>query len=120
MNTPIIEEVRARIAAERDVQRVLEIAPDDKRFRYLVQTPFDTWPRYVIGTTDAALSDVRIEFRCGEECFAREKWNAFVSGAAALGGEVRPGLDRTPALDTPSLPGDPVPLPDWYDGGRGL
>jgi hypothetical protein len=72
MNTPL----RDLIAAEPDVRAVLELEPiagtDD--WRYLIETPFATFPRYAIGRTDATLSRVRITHRCGHIDTAREAW----------------------------------------------
>jgi len=62
------------IEAEQDVRRVLKVAAQGQRYRYLIETPFQTWPRFVIGTTDADLADVRIEYRCGAEWSALEEW----------------------------------------------
>ena len=74
MSTPI-EVVRALIAAESDVKRVLEIVQVGERFRYLIETPFATYPKFVIGSTDAELNDVRLQFKCGLECNARREWD---------------------------------------------
>jgi hypothetical protein len=76
-NTQADEEraLREQIGRESDVRRVLELTPiGGGRFRYLIETPFATFPRFVIGTTDAENEDVRIELKCGAEWNARQQW----------------------------------------------
>ncbi|MEA3211282.1 MAG: hypothetical protein QOE70_4339 [Chthoniobacter sp.] len=64
-----------RLEREPDVLQVIEMQPlDGGRFRYLIKTPFDTFPRFVIGTTDATLADVRIRAKCGAEWNAKRLW----------------------------------------------
>lgn len=72
MNTPLCD----LIAAEPDVRAVLELEPiaGTADWRYLIETPFATFPRYVIGRTDATMSDVRITHRCGHIATARIEW----------------------------------------------
>ena len=72
MNTPL----RDLIAAEPDVRAVLELKPiaGTTDWRYLIETTFGTFPRFVIGRTDATLSDVRITHRCGHIATARIEW----------------------------------------------
>ena len=67
--------VRDNIKFEPDVHRLLDLQPDDGRWRYLIQTPFITWPKFVIGTTDDANEEVKILFRCGSEWSARGEWD---------------------------------------------
>jgi hypothetical protein len=71
-----IDQLRERIEREDDVKQVLRLEPHGARFRYLIETPFETFPKFVIGTTDAENSDVRIEHRCGLLSTAMEQWNA--------------------------------------------
>jgi len=71
----LIGELRAVIEREEDVKRVVELeAIAGGRFRYMIETPFETFPKFVIGTTDAEFADVRLEHRCGAEWNAREIW----------------------------------------------
>ena len=74
MNTSLL----ALIAAEPDVRAVLELEPvaGTGDWLYLIETPFDSFPRYVIGRTDAAMKDVRIQHRCGHIDTARAAWSA--------------------------------------------
>jgi hypothetical protein len=72
------------IAAEPDVQRVVRLARiAGGRFRYLIETPFATFPKFVIGTTDAQLEDVRREVKCGAPWNAESIWAQKESGVAA-------------------------------------
>jgi hypothetical protein len=74
MNT--IDKLRALIEAEPDVKRVLELQPlADGRYRYLIETPFETFPRFVIGDCDASGNAVHHRVKCGREQSARDLWN---------------------------------------------
>jgi len=68
--------LRGLIAAEPDVRAVLKLKPiaGTEDWRYLIETPFATFPKYVIGRTDATMSDVRITHRCGHIETARNEW----------------------------------------------
>ena len=68
-------QVAQLIAREGDVKRVVEceeIAPG--KYRYLIETPFRTFPKFVIGQTNSDLTDVRIRLSCGAEWNAVEQW----------------------------------------------
>ncbi|HSI08799.1 MAG TPA: hypothetical protein VK985_09410 [Rariglobus sp.] len=75
MSTEIIDALRNRMECEEDILRVVNLVPYGDRFRYLIETPFKTFPRFVIGTTDAAFDDVRLELRCGLLTTAERYWN---------------------------------------------
>jgi len=64
MSTEILNALKVRMEGEVDIKRVVRLVPCGDRFRYLIETPFQTFPKFVIGTTDAAFDDVRREFRC--------------------------------------------------------
>lgn len=70
--------LRELIAAEPDVRAVLELEPvgGTNDWLYLIETPFDSFPRYVIGRTDASMKNVRIVSLCGHLCTARATWTA--------------------------------------------
>ena len=69
------EQLAARICLEGDVRRLLELRPlPDGRWAYWIETPFESFPRYVIGSTDAQMTAVRIEFKCGQAWSARQAW----------------------------------------------
>jgi hypothetical protein len=72
MNTPL----RDLIAAEPDVRAVLKLESiaGTEEWRYLIETPFSTFPRYVIGRTNTTMSDVSITHRCGHIETARNEW----------------------------------------------
>jgi|688.fasta_scaffold2742307_1 hypothetical protein len=63
------------IESETDVKRVmaLEALPcaadggDIQRWLYLIETPFMTFPKYALGTTNAGNNDVRILMTCSAE-----------------------------------------------------
>lgn len=78
------ENVKRLLEREPDVKRVLEVNPVGDRFRYLIETHFATFPRFVIGITDAAFEHVRIEFRCGQEYSARRHWSILELQGAGL------------------------------------
>ena len=63
------------IEGQPDVKRVVKLEPAGERYRYLIETPFATFPRFVIGTTDADLADVRIEGKCGTDWGAEQMWD---------------------------------------------
>ena len=70
---PDMERLRALISNESDVKRIVELVPlADGRFGYLVETPFESFPKFVVGTTDADNEEVCIGLRCGAEWSARE------------------------------------------------
>lgn len=70
-----LERLSERLAGEDDVKRVVKLVPDTPgRFLYLIETPFATFPKFVIGTTDATFDDVRLEVRCGAEWNALKHW----------------------------------------------
>ncbi len=71
------DEVSRRIGAEPDVREVIHLAHRcDGTFLYLISTPWlDSFPRYVIGTCDRALENVRPLFRCGERWSADAEWH---------------------------------------------
>ena len=69
--------LRALIQKETDVLEVLGLSwvPAENRWLYWIKTPFATWPKHVVGWTDAENLETEIIFRCGHEAFAREAYN---------------------------------------------
>lgn len=65
--------LRALIEREEDVHELLALSwlPQENRWLYLIQTPFATWPKYVVGTTDSGNESPEILLRCGHEGNAR-------------------------------------------------
>lgn len=64
------------IEKETDVLRVIGISfrKQDGKFLYFIETPFETFPKFVIGITDAANESPRILAKCGMEWHAMEEW----------------------------------------------
>jgi hypothetical protein len=79
--------LREIMAREEDVKRIVRLERAGDRFRYLIETPFATFPKFVIGTTDAKYDDVRLELRCGLLESAEERWPELMANA---GYEPRP------------------------------
>jgi len=69
--------LRGLILSELDVFAVhgLSWVPDEGRWLYFIQTPFATWPKFVVGWTDADNAAPKIMFRCGLIEGARECFN---------------------------------------------
>jgi len=82
---PEFWKVRVLIQQEADVLEVLALSwlSQESRWLYLIKTPFATWPKYVVGTTDATNENPEICFRCGHEEFARKEFDALNGGAHA-------------------------------------
>lgn len=60
------------IRSQPDVERLhrLHRLPSG-RYRYLIETPFQTFPRYVVGTTDRDNNTIHIEAKCGQPANAQ-------------------------------------------------
>lgn len=69
-------EMISKISAQDDVREVLDLSHRcDGTFLYLIETPFlNSFPRFVIGTCDRKLEDVKPIFRCGARWSAEAKW----------------------------------------------
>lgn len=77
---PAFLKLRALIQQETDVLQVLGLSyvpqeGETGRWLYLIKTPFASWPKYVVGFTDAENANPEIIFRCGWEQTARECFN---------------------------------------------
>ncbi len=74
--------LRNLIAKQSDVYSVLELYRQvDGKWLYLIQTPFVTFPKFVIGRTDVENESVEILLRCGSEWSARAEWDRQRYGA---------------------------------------
>jgi hypothetical protein len=74
-------ELRDRIQKEPDVLLVHALARQaDGRWLYLVETPYITFPKFVIGRTDLSNESVELLFRCGAEWSARAEWDRLRHG----------------------------------------
>jgi hypothetical protein len=69
--------LRALIQKETDVLEVLGLSwvYSENRWLYWIKTPFASWPKHVVGWTDAENLETEIIFRCGHEAGAREAYN---------------------------------------------
>ena len=58
--------LRALISQEEDVHKVMDLcyAPSLDKWVYLIQTPFATWPKYVVGVTDFNNEVPEVMHRC--------------------------------------------------------
>jgi hypothetical protein len=63
------------IQEQPDVRAVLRLAKVGDRYRYLIETPFTTFPRYVIGTCDANAEHPVLEWSGGTRFGAQEAWD---------------------------------------------
>lgn len=73
MSAADLERLRELISREADVRRIVALVPlAGVRAAYLVETPFEMFPRFVVGTTDTENAEVEIGLRCGAEWSARE------------------------------------------------
>ncbi|RRJ97894.1 hypothetical protein Ga0100231_005420 [Opitutaceae bacterium TAV4] len=73
-----IPALRAAMEKEPDVARVVAIRPRKDRFdrlQYWIETPFKTFPKFVIGETDADFTGTRLLHRCGVYENAENYWN---------------------------------------------
>ncbi len=70
-----ISDMRSLMESQELDIKVLELEEqaDTGRFWYLISTPFN-FPKFVIGTVDESLDDVRRVFSCGREDNARRAW----------------------------------------------
>lgn len=70
--------LRSLIQGEHDVRRIVDlIETADGKFLYLIETPFQTFPRFVIGQTDVENRSPKILLKCGSEWAADEAWRGF-------------------------------------------
>ena len=83
------ELLRLRKMMERDptdVRRVMRLARfgTEGQGRYLIETPFASLPRCVIGTTNLQFEEVRHEYKCGAEWSAPQAWDRLMAGQSPL------------------------------------
>lgn len=79
-----LEEIREQIAKEPDVAEVLGLEADKMnvgRFLYFIRTPFQTFPRFVIGITSKDPDECPVLLsRCTNEDNARRQWALIQEG----------------------------------------
>jgi hypothetical protein len=69
------QSLRKLIQGEFDVRRIVHLAERaNGKFLYMIETPFQTFPRFVIGTTNADNSEVHHIFKSGSEWSAQKTW----------------------------------------------
>ena len=68
--------VRALILAEPDVHRLIALEQNaDGEWVYFIETPFATFPRFVVGITDAANNSPKILAKSSAEWGCRETFD---------------------------------------------
>ena len=82
--------VRHRIAAQDDVHEVVALVKlkDEDRWLYLIKTPFASFPKFVIGSTDSENTSPELLFRCGSRWAAEDEWTRIVELADVEGAEL--------------------------------
>ena len=75
-----LKDLADALMREKDVRAVLALQPlDDGRALYLIETPFLTFPKFVVGSTNAANDDVRTLLACGARWSAVEAFEEIYS-----------------------------------------
>jgi hypothetical protein len=72
------------ITAEPDVHRLVALMPlhdslPGEQWIYLIETPFPSYPRFVIGETDGANTAPSLLFQSGTEWSAQDHWDNLVA-----------------------------------------
>jgi|688.fasta_scaffold319333_6 hypothetical protein len=78
-----LDEIRADISKQPDVAEVLGLVADSDqpgRFLFYIRTPFLTFPRFVIGSTDEQLHTVLLHVKTGLEVTALRHWELIQEG----------------------------------------
>ena len=76
--------LRDKIQREPDVLRVFELSlRTDGSWMYFIQTPFVTFPKFVIGLTDADNESPEVVFRSGAKWSASAAWDRLRHGKGA-------------------------------------
>lgn len=84
--------LRGFLEDQEDVRRVmaLEVLPSSGpllRWLYLIETPYMTFPKYVVGTTNANNTEVEILLACGSEWAATDAFNVALEHGGQLPAE---------------------------------
>lgn len=79
--------LRGVLESEADVKKVwaLEALPEPGRWLYLIETPFMTFPKFAVGTTNQANSAVQILMTCGSVWAATDAFNLALASGGHLG-----------------------------------
>lgn len=82
---PELLPLEALLLDEQDVKAVRALQPlPDGRALYLIETPFMTFPKFAVGSTNAANDDVRILATCGALWSAEEQYEEFLKRGGDL------------------------------------
>jgi hypothetical protein len=80
--------VRGLIEDQDDVRRVVALEPVEgasgRRWLYLIETPYMTFPKFAVGTTDARNEDVQILVACGSIWAAQDSFNTALECGGVL------------------------------------
>ncbi len=72
------------IRREQDVRQVIALQPlGDGRALYLIETPFMTFPKFVVGSTNEHNDDVRILMACGARWSAEAEFDQILNPGGA-------------------------------------
>lgn len=79
-------DLRDLIAREQDVRRVIALQPlCDGRALFLIETPFLTFPKFVVGTTNEHNDDVRLLVQSGARWSAESSFDETLNPGGAVG-----------------------------------
>lgn len=84
--------LRGLLDSQDDVRRVmaLEVLPSSGpllRWLYLIETPFMTFPKFVVGTTNSNNTEIEILLACGSEWAATDAFNLALEHGGKLPAE---------------------------------
>ncbi|WP_395734984.1 hypothetical protein [Prosthecobacter sp.] len=81
----LLAELADLIRREQDVKTLLRLEPypvQPGRFVYLIETPFESFPRFVCGTTDPTNSTVFIKAKSFRRESCEEEFTKLMGGSA--------------------------------------
>jgi len=86
----IENELRSKIEIQNDVKKVHRLRQiiGTKNWHYLIETPFETYPKFVVGICDSFGDPVQIETTCGLLKTAIDFWQELYPEQLS-GGEVK-------------------------------
>lgn len=82
----LLETLAEIIRREPDVARLVRLEPHPTqpgRFVYLIETAYESFPRFATGTTDAQNETVHIAATTGQEWSAAQMFDEMMKGAQA-------------------------------------
>lgn len=79
-------DLAALLRREQDVRGVIALQPlGDGRALFLIETPFVTFPKFVVGSTNEHNDDVRILMSCGARWSAEDAFDEILNPGGAEG-----------------------------------